>query len=460
MTEVHAINRRLLSPTDTLLLRLERSPMLRSTIVQVALLEHAPDPVRFRAKVLAGVARVPRINWVPFRPSVPGAVPVWRTAADFDIDYHVQYTRLREPAGMRQLLDYASHLAMRPFDPARPLWESHIVEGLADGRAAAIQKIHHSIGDGIGLLDIALMFLDLERDPPVQPTAPPPTAEDAGSVLDALTGGLRADAGVLASLIRSAPGATARAGRHPVDAFTSLAGVARSLARVAAPGGGPLSPLMQARSLSTRFDAIVLPIDEMKAAALRVGAKLNTAFMAGVAGGMARYHAHHGVIVPALRVAMPISTRGRADGLGNHFAPARFTLPIDVDDPIARMELVRDVTAAQRGEHALPFASPIARVLNSLPSAFVVPVVSHVMRGIDVVTSNVPGSPIPVYIAGARSLQNFGYSPRAGAAVNVTMISHMDELHVGISSDPAAVPDPDTLVACLQDAFDEIRKSA
>ncbi len=95
-----------------------------------------------------------------------------------------------------------------------------------------------------------------------------------------------------------------------------------------------------------------------------------------------------------------------------------------------------------------------------MPSAFVVPVVSHVMRGIDVVTSNVPGSPIPVYIAGTRSLQNFGYSPRAGAAVNVTMISHMDELHVGISSDPAAVPDPDTLVSCLQDAFDELRKIA
>src|SRR5438128_308181 len=104
MTGTDATNRRLLSPTDTLLLRLERSPMLRSTIVQVAILEHAPDHDRFRAKVLAGVAHVPRINQVPFRPPLPGAAPVWSTA-DFDIDYHVQYTRLREPAGMRQLLD-------------------------------------------------------------------------------------------------------------------------------------------------------------------------------------------------------------------------------------------------------------------------------------------------------------------------------------------------------------------
>ncbi len=134
-----------------------------------------------------GSVRVPRLNQVPVRPPLPGAAPVWRTTSDFDIDYHVQYTRLREPAGMRQLLDYASHLAMRPFDPARPLWESHIVEGLADGRAAAIQKIHHSLGDGIGLLDIALTFLDLERDPPVQPTEPHEPAEDAASALELLT---------------------------------------------------------------------------------------------------------------------------------------------------------------------------------------------------------------------------------------------------------------------------------
>ncbi len=458
MTDTQATNRRL-SPTDALLLRLERSPMLRSTIVQVALLEHAPDHERFRTKVLGGIGRVPRINQVPVRAPVPGAAPVWRTTADFDLDYHVQYTRLREPAGMRQLLDYASHLAMRPFDPARPLWESHIVEGLADGRAAAIQKIHHSLGDGIGLLDIVLTFVDFERDAsePVADTDAP--VADGDSTLTLLAEAVRADAGALVNLVRGAPGAVARAGLHPVDAITSFAGVARSLARVASPGGGPLSPLMRGRSLSSRFDALVLPLDEMKAAARRVEGKLNTVFMAGVAGGMGRYHAKHGADVPELRFAMPVSMRSSA-GFGNHFAPTRFRMPINIDDPIARMELIRELTAAQRSEGALPFASPIARLLNSVPSAFVVPVVSHVMRGIDVVTSNVPGSPIPIYVAGARSLQNFGYSPRVGAAVNVTLISHMDELHVGVSTDPAAVPDPDTLVVCLQDAFDEVCKSA
>src|SRR2546421_12318277 len=104
MTDPQAMNRRL-SPTDTLLLRLERSPMLRSTIMQIAILEHSPDHERFRSKVLAGIARVPRINQVPVRSPVPGAAPVWRTPTDFDLDYHMQYTRLRAPAGMRQLLD-------------------------------------------------------------------------------------------------------------------------------------------------------------------------------------------------------------------------------------------------------------------------------------------------------------------------------------------------------------------
>lgn len=44
--------------------------------------------------------------------------------------------------------------------------------------------------------------------------------------------------------------------------------------------------------------------------------------------------------------------------------------------------------------------------------------------------------------------------------MNITVISHLDELHVAINSDPVAIPDPETFVACLQESFDEIRKIA
>jgi hypothetical protein len=122
--------------------------------------------------------------------------------------------------------------------------------------------------------------------------------------------------------------------------------------------------------------------------------------------------------------------------------------------------MARDITQAQKAEPGLSLTDSVARAVNTLPAALVVPAFEHVMRGIDVVVSNVPGSPIPLYVAGARSIGNFGFAPRAGAAVNVTVISHIDELHIAINSDPAAIADPDVFAACLEESFDDIRKEA
>ena len=69
-----------------------------------------------------------------------------------------------------------------------------------------------------------------------------------------------------------------------------------------APATAPLSPLMTDRSLSVRFDTIVVPLDEMKASARKVDGKLNDAFIAAVAGGLRRYHDRHGVEIEALRM--------------------------------------------------------------------------------------------------------------------------------------------------------------
>ena len=205
----------------------------------------------------------------------------------------------------------------------------------------------------------------------------------------------------------------------------------------------------------------MIPLDPLRAAAKRVGGKLNTAFLAAVAGGLGKYHEEHGEPVDAVRCAMPVNTRGGGDrSLGNEFSPARFRLPVSLGDTTDLLEMARDVTQTQRNEPGLSLADPLARVLNTLPATLVVPAFEYVMRGIDVVVSNVPGSPIPLYVAGAASMGNFGFAPRAGAAVNITVISHQNELNVAINSDPAAIPDPDLFTSCLQEGFDDVGKVA
>jgi diacylglycerol O-acyltransferase / wax synthase len=449
--------------TDALLLRLERSALLRSTILQVALLDRAPDAARLRAKVLHGTGQISRFRQVPVSVSgsLPGVPPTWVTAADFDVDYHLRFSRVAGSGDLRSLLDEAGRIAMQAFDPARPLWESHIVEGLQEGRAAAIQKIHHALGDGVSLLDIILLFVDLERDPAGPPVEVEEAIPEFTSWLARTSSGLRADARSMVRATASLPDELSRIARDPAQAVRSLLVLSRSLARLAAPGSGPLSPIMQGRSLGARFDTMVVPLDELRSAAKRVGGKLNTAFLAAVAGGLGRYHAHHGSPVPALRCAMPVNTRDAADAsLGNQFSPTRFRLPVDIEDVTERLEMARDLTARQRSEPALSLAGPVARVLNTVPAAVLVPTFEYVMRGIDVVVSSVPGASIQLYVAGARSVGNFGFSPRAGAGVNITVISHLDELDVAVNSDPAAIPDPEVLMECLWDSFDEIRKLA
>jgi len=158
---------------------------------------------------------------------------------------------------------------------------------------------------------------------------------------------------------------------------------------------------------------------------------------------------------------MPINIRPKGEVVaGNQFVPARFVFPIAIADPEARMSTLRDLILRQRAEPALGLVGPIAGALNRLPVSASTALFGGMLKAVDVVTSNVPGAPFPVYVAGARLEANFGFAPMTGAASNITLLSYVDDLHVAISTDPAAVPDPDVYLECLQEGFDEIQKLA
>jgi hypothetical protein len=180
--------------------------------------------------------------------------------------------------------------------------------------------------------------------------------------------------------------------------------------------------------------------------------------VAAVAGGLQRYHAALGAPVEALRMTMPINVRTEeTQGVaGNQFVPARFAVPMTIDDPIERMVAIRALVATQRGEPALALTQPLAAVLNRLPTSVTTGVFGGMLRGVDFVTSNVPGAPIPLYAAGAEIVQQFPFGPLSGAAANVTLLSWLDQVCIGINVDPASVTDPAAFHACLADGFDEV----
>jgi WS/DGAT/MGAT family acyltransferase len=453
-----------MSAADALMWSIEKDPLLRSTITTVMVFDRPPDRARLVARLDRASRLVPRLRQRVVSHAYSIAPPRWEIDPNFDLHYHLRWNRATGDGSLREVFDLAGPIAMQGFDRARPLWEFTVVEDLEDGGAALIAKIHHSITDGVGGIKLMMELLDLERDPepdPPLPEAPrPERLTETRRLVDALSWTGRRQVGAVAGGLRNLVAGAGRMAGDPGGVVDDALRTAGSMARMVAPAPDPLSPLMRERSLSVHFDALRADLGAMKGASRLVGGKLNDAFVAAVAGGLRRYHDHHGRPVPSLRMTMPVNIRSdrTATLAGNQFAPARFAVPIDIEDPIARMNAVRELVEHVRAEPALALTDAMAEVLNRLPTTATTAVFGSMLKGTDFITSNVPGPPVPVYVAGSRILRQIAFGPMTGAATNVVLLSHMDDLNIGITTDPAAIPDPDVFRAALQDGFDEITK--
>ena len=332
-----------MSAADALLWNIETDPVLRSTITAVALFDRAPDWDRLVAKLTKGVVDIPRLRQKVVAPPFGLGPPEWVDDPDFDLGYHLRRVRACAPGTLRSVLDIAEPLSMAGFDRTRALWEFTVIEGLEDGKAALLQKLHHAIVDGVGGIRLAAMLLDLERDavtePCVRPAPTPVSATDlaARSIVRRLRGA--------ANVARRAPrllgDAAAAVTRHPVESMARASAMAASVGRILAPAAGPTSPLLAGRTAGRRFEALEVPVDALKDAARDAGCTLNAAFLAAAIGGAARYHAKHGIDLDDVRVDMPVNLRAEGDPEGgNRFAPTRFRLPLRIDDPVERMRAV------------------------------------------------------------------------------------------------------------------------
>jgi diacylglycerol O-acyltransferase / wax synthase len=451
-----------MSDSDALMWTIEKDPLLRSTITAVGLLDQAPDRARLMDTMERATRLIPRLRQRVVGNPFSLAPPRWEIDSSFDLGYHVRWVRASGDGGFRCLLDLAQWVTMQGFDRARPLWEFYVVEGLEDDRAALIQKIHHSVTDGVGSIKMALTIFDLEADPG-DPEAMPavPEGDSLGPMerfVDGLTHIQRRQLGIA----KRAPGTVARAiqgfVRDPGVAARETVHAATSMGKLVAPATHPISPLMTGRSMRVRFDAVTRPLDDLRRAAKAADCRINDAFLAAVGGAFRRYHQRLGSDVTDLRVTMPINVRDTTTEAlaGNRFVPARFPIPVDIDDPSERMRAVRDLVQAQRAEPSLRFVDPLAGILNRLPATLTTTLFGAALKGVDLVASNVPGAPIPLYLAGAQVLEQFAFGPPSGAAANVTLLSWGPEACVGMNVDLAAVTEPDLLIDCLGETIDEV----
>jgi diacylglycerol O-acyltransferase len=456
---------RRMSDVEAMMWTIEKDPFLSSTFGTVTLLDRPPDFDRFRRRMLQTASRIPQLR----QRVQPGlgrlAPPEWQDDPDFDIDYHVRRQALAPPGTDRQLFDLAAQMVHQTLDRTRPLWEFVIVEGLEGGRAALVQKMHHTITDGEGGVRMSEQFIDVAADAPdvaevavvVDPGLPPANVFETG--VDALSHTVRRSLGAgqrAASGMWSLACHPSRLGDAGGDAVETL----RSAVRQVTVTDHAHSPLWDHRSLRRHLEVLDVDFDDAYRAAKALGGSLNDIFVTGTARGAGLYHQRRGVPVETLRMAMPVSTRRDHSAAGNSFVPTRVVLPVDVDGPEVQFRAIHGLLEVTKHERAASLVGTLAGLLNVLPTAVLVRFARQQVETVDFTTSNVRAAPFDLYIAGAHIEATYPLGPLAGTAFNLTMMSYRGQLNMGLHVDLAAIDDPDLLRTCLLDGFAEVIAAA
>lgn len=446
--------------SDAFTWSMESDPRLRSTVVSVILLEHTPDWDAVRSRLELMSRKLPMLRERVVVSAKP-APPRWESDPDFDLDFHVRRFAVSKPANLDAVLEIARLAAMDDFDRARPLWELSLIEGLDGGGAAVLCKFHHALTDGIGGIQIAMNLFDLTAQAQradtaiLEPEAPNPTR--LTRYRDVARYDLMALGRLVSGTLVTAPKLLYGVVRQPVQTVSSAAELTASVYRTVRPVNATGSALMKDRTTVRRLGVLDVSMPRLREAAHRGGGAINDALVAGVAGGLRRYHEMHGVKVGDLHLTMPVSLRGESDEIGgNRITLMRFDVPVGIADPAQRISAIHERTSRVRGEKSLPYTQLIARALNLMPRWYI----GMVLRHVDFLVSDVPGIPVPVYLGGAKVVRQYAFGPTIGAAVNVTLLTYVDTCALGIDVDTGAIPDFGEFYDCLAAGFAEVLELA
>lgn len=429
-------------------------PVMRSTILGLLVLDRSPDWNRLRERYERATRLAPVLRSKVVEGPLDLQTPRVVVDPNFDLGWHM--TRLAMPKGSTwsDVLDFARRQSMTDFDKERPLWRVTVLEDLPGGKSVVIQKLHHAIADGQGAVQLGMALLDFDEigsDLGPMPPEPEAVVLDTRGFLQAV---VRNNVGWVAKtvedVVKGIGPLALSAIKNPRELFGKVIGTAESVRRFTKVPLGPLSPILQGRSINYHFDTIDMDFDKFRAAAKKRDRTVNDLFLAGISMGMYRFHEKMGRPVDELRMNMPISLR-TSDDQSNAVTIARFEIPVSnvIDDVL---EAAANTVRSWRAEPALKLADYMAELSRFLPPEMV----SAAAQTSDLTASNVPGVPVPVWLSGAKVELMYPLVGTIGAAINVTMLTYNGTASVGVSSDDAAVGDRAALVEALRYGFGEV----
>ena len=398
------------------------------------------------------------------------AEPVWIEDDDIDLDYHVRNLTLRRPGNLAQLEQLIARLHSSLLDRSRPLWEIYVIDGLENGQIAYYTKAHHSGIDGKAGVELAKVFYDLS--PEVREVPPPRRARQRHNYQLGMVELLRA-------ALSNAGTQYIRLGKLlPQAAKAVVAAIKLVRSRKTVPGqrklGLGLAPktIFNAGITNQRsFTTLTLPLADIKALGKQVGGTVNSVVMAMCSSALRRFLLDRNLLPKKPLIAMvPVSLRSAGDdSMNNQVSAIRVDLATELADPAARFRAIH--ASSEAAKAVVSELKPVLGVdlpmtgapwlMTGLASLFGRSnLASNMPAAANVAISNVPGIPVPLYLAGARMLHYYPVSiPYHGTALNITVQSYAGQLEFGLTACRRVLSQDESheLTGYLMAALQEIR---
>ena len=394
--------------------------------------------------------------------------PVLVDDPDFRVEDHVRRMGVPAPGGMPELAEVVAHLAETPLERTKPLWEMWVLDGMADGRVALVTKLHHCIMDGASGSAQMAGLLDLEADAEPEPSteawdpAPLPSAFELArrSATSRVVGPSRI-AGVLSD---TAKGVLRRArAEREIEARGD-----------ALPGwSAPRTPFNRSLTAHRRVAYGSLPMEQVKRVKNAFGVTVNDVILAACSLVLRRYLlARDQLPEQPLSCSMAVSLKTDAERqeFSNKVSATTVALPTNLEDPSAVVEAVHRGTANAKAVLEAVAIDIIPQWLELLPPRLT----GLAMRAVsdwhlvdrappmmNVVLSNVRGPPVPLYFGGARIEAVYPMGPVGeGMGLNITVLSNMGRLDIGVMACTEAVPDPGEIARAFRLALGDLVTAA
>lgn len=395
-------------------------------------LEHVRDRVSRR------LAPGSRLRQRLLKPPPFGGPPLWVDDDAFSIGNHVLERAVRPPGRELDLLETAASIYADPLDRRHPLWELWFLTGLIDGRVGVLLKLHHSVADGLAAMAIVASFLDFEPDAPdpaPKRWEPAPPPERWTLVADSFRSKVRRLGRATSSLV------------HPMRLLSRTRLGLRMAREALAQTANPNTSLNAVVGAGRRVRFIRLDLAAIKELAHAHGGKVNDVVLELWAGGLRHLlQARHESVSTDLIATMTVSLRS-AQGAqieGNELGFVQLPLPIGESDASHRLDLIIENTREAKTQQQ---PAEMAGFIAAISAAPVVRYMSSRQKTVNVKVSNVPGSPVRLYLLGSRVTDMLPIMRLLGnVGVALCALSYAGGMYLAVTADAAGFPDIDVLM--------------